>query len=403
MTAIPPAAVLVLLPVIALSGACAGRERAIPAAPAAASTAAVQHDLLVVLLPARRAVLVDDQVTLSPELRARLGDRFVFALHAGLSPERTDSGPALVPSPSGPPLHEDPDTAGSPPVPVEHFAVTLAPGERSFAIRYGGEVFHPPGEDGPEHARKMSESPGLVSPEGALLSGATRWVPEVSDDLVAFTLEVRVPPGWDAISQGRRVTHERAADGTRVRWHSPEPQQEVYLVAGAWVEHGREAGPVSLQAFLRADNPALAGRYLAAGARYLAMYERLIGPYPYPKFAVVENFWETGFGMPSFTLLGPQVLRLPFILDTSYPHEILHDWWGNGVYVDSQRGNWSEGLTAYLADHLLAEQAGRGADYRRTALQRYADYVGESRDSARSASSGRGTIRRPRPSATTRC
>jgi aminopeptidase N len=134
--------------------------------------------------------------------------------------------------------------------------------------------------------------------------------------------------------------------------------------------------------FLRADDPALAERYLGAGARHLAMYERLLGPYPHPKFAVVENFWETGYGMPSFTLLGPRVLRLPFILDTSYPHEILHGWWGNGVYVDARGGNWCEGLTAYLADHLLAEQAGRGAEYRRTALQRYADYVGENRDRA---------------------
>jgi hypothetical protein len=76
---------------------------------------------------------------------------------------------------------------------VEHFAATLAPGERTFTIRYGGEMFHPPQDGGPEYARKMGETPGLVSPEGALLSGATRWVPEMSDDLVAFTLDVRSP------------------------------------------------------------------------------------------------------------------------------------------------------------------------------------------------------------------
>jgi aminopeptidase N len=387
MTAIRPPRALAILPVLALAGGCAGRER--PAsAPATAgagaltatSPAAVRHDLHVTLFPARRAVLVEDEVTLSPELRARLGDRVVFTLHAGLSPENAGSGPPLAPSPKGTTLHEQADAGGPAPVPVEHFAVTLAPGERTFTIRYGGEVFHPPEDGGPEHARQMSESPGLASPEGALLSGATRWVPQVSDDLVAFTLDVRVPPGWDAISQGRRVSHERDAGETRVRWESAEPQQEVFLVAGAWVEHEREAGPVSLHVFLRADDPALAERYLAAGARYLGMYDRLIGPYPYPKFAVVENFWETGYGMPSFTLLGPRVLRLPFILDTSYPHEILHDWWGNGVYVDPRGGNWCEGLTAYLADHLLAEQASRGAEYRRTALQRYADYVGEQRD-----------------------
>jgi hypothetical protein len=59
--------------------------------------------------------------------------------------------------------------------------------------------------------------------------------------------------------------------------------------------------------------------------------------------------------MPSFTLLGSRVIRLPFILYSSYPHEILHNWWGNSVYVDYARGNWSEGLTSYLAESITLD------------------------------------------------
>jgi hypothetical protein len=69
-------------------------------------------------------------------------------------------------------------------------------------------------------------------------------------------------------------------------------------------------------------------------------------------------------------------------LRSSLPHEILHNWWGNGVYVDFRQGNWSEGLTAYLADHLSREQAGDGAAYRRTALLRYTNYVSTGNDFA---------------------
>ena len=79
--------------------------------------------------------------------------------------------------------------------------------------------------------------------------------------------------------------------------------------------------------------------------------------------------------MPSFTLLGSQVLRLPFIPYTSLPHEILHNWWGNGVWIDYDGGNWSEGLTAYLSDHLMKELRGEASDYRRKALQRYGDFA----------------------------
>ncbi len=50
-----------------------------------------------------------------------------------------------------------------------------------------------------------------------------------------------------------------------------------------------------------------------------------------------------------------------FILTSSYPHEILHNWWGNSVFVDYATGNWAEGLTAYMADHLIKEQQGQGA------------------------------------------
>ncbi|MCA9255239.1 MAG: M20/M25/M40 family metallo-hydrolase, partial [Phycisphaerales bacterium] len=95
---------------------------------------------------------------------------------------------------------------------------------------------------------------------------------------------------------------------------------------------------------------------------------------------LVENFWETGYGMPSFTLLGEQVIRLPFILHSSYPHEILHNWWGNSVFVDYESGNWCEGLTAYMADHLIQEQRGKGDEYRRNTLQKYRDYVRAERD-----------------------
>jgi hypothetical protein len=107
----------------------------------------------------------------------------------------------------------------------------------------------------------------------------------------------------------------------------------------------------------------------------MEMYRKLVGPFPYTKFALVENFWETGYGMPSFTLLGEKVIRFPFILHSSYPHELLHNWWGNSVYVDFETGNWCEGITVYMADHLIKEQRGQADEYRRAALQKYTNYV----------------------------
>ncbi|MFH1143005.1 MAG: M1 family aminopeptidase, partial [Candidatus Eisenbacteria bacterium] len=99
-------------------------------------------------------------------------------------------------------------------------------------------------------------------------------------------------------------------------------------------------------------------------------------------FALVENFWQTGYGMPGFTLLGDRVIRLPFIVHTSYGHEILHNWWGNGVFVDYEGGNWCEGLTVYGADYLYKERESPAAarDYRRAQLVEYRNYVRAGRD-----------------------
>ncbi|MFT5689570.1 MAG: aminopeptidase N, partial [Planctomycetota bacterium] len=154
------------------------------------------------------------------------------------------------------------------------------------------------------------------------------------------------------------------------------------LVGGPLTRFSEAAGEVEALVYLHEADEALAAKYLEATAQYLEMYRGLIGPYPYDKFALVENFWETGYGMPSFTLLGPEIVRFPFILHSSYPHEILHNWWGNSVFVDYESGNWCEGLTAYMADHLIQEQRGKGAEYRRGTLQKYRDYVKEGNDMA---------------------
>jgi hypothetical protein len=241
-------------------------------------------------------------------------------------------------------------------------------------------IDHPISKEGEDYARGFAESEGTIQSDGVFLSGASDWYPKTGDGLVTFDLTVSLPSGWDAMSQGRREVTERDATHTLSRFVADEPQEEIWLVAGRWVETSRTVDGIEATAQLRERDDALAAKYLDATGPYIAMYGTLLGAYPYTKFALVENFWETGYGMPSFTLLGSKVLRLPFILTSSYPHEILHNWWGNGVYVASASGNWSEGLTAYLADHLFAEQKGGGAAYRQETLQKYADYAARAKD-----------------------
>ncbi|MDH4319481.1 MAG: ChaN family lipoprotein, partial [Desulfobulbaceae bacterium] len=84
-----------------------------------------------------------------------------------------------------------------------------------------------------------------------------------------------------------------------------------------------------------------------------------------------------GYGLPTFTLLGSSVIRLPFIKETSLGHEVLHSWFGNSIDLKEGSGNWLEGLTTYLSDQLYKEDQGKGAEYRKNQLLRYQGFVGD--------------------------
>ena len=253
-------------------------------------------------------------------------------------------------------------------------------GDAVFTLALSGKIHNPILQLGAEYDRAFSQSPGLIDERGIYLAGSTFWVPYFKDQKITYDIHVSLPAGWRSVSQGART---ETADTDSIHsdtWAVDTPTEEIYLIAAEFTEYTYTVGAVEAMAFLRTPDATMANTYLETTAQYLEMYRNLVGPYPYSKFALVENYWETGYGMPSFTLLGSEIIRFPFILHSSYPHELLHNWWGNGVFVDFQTGNWCEGLTAYMADQLVAEQRQQGAAYRRSILQRYTDYVDDSND-----------------------
>ncbi|MFH1680678.1 MAG: M1 family aminopeptidase [Candidatus Eisenbacteria bacterium] len=252
------------------------------------------------------------------------------------------------------------------------------------AITYGGAVLDSLRAPKEGYERSFETTSGLIEERGAYLSGSTVWVPTVPGDLFTFRLEARVPREWESVSQGALLARFEEGGARVSRWRAAEPMEEAYLVAGPYVFREADFKGAKIQTFLyeAEDAARLHDTYVVAARTFLDRYGREIGAYPFPKFALVENFWQTGFGMPSFTLLGTQVIRLPFIPGTSFGHEILHNWWGNGVYVEWEKGNWCEGLTAYGADYAYKEDRSPedAANYRRGELQKFQNYVGGHED-----------------------
>lgn len=223
---------------------------------------------------------------------------------------------------------------------------------------------------------------GVISAEGTFLEGGVAWYPRLSVMPAGRTVEVTAPTGFEAITAGRCLSRRSGAEKSVSIWEEAHPAAYLSLSAGRYHISERKFGSLPLYAYFSPANAPLAAAYLDASADYLKFYEELFGPYPFEKFAIVENFIPTGYGFPSYTLLGGTVLRLPFIIGTSLPHEIAHNWWGNGVQVDNREGNWSEGLVTYLADYLLEERKSpaAGRDYRLRMLTEYASLVAATND-----------------------
>ncbi len=266
-----------------------------------------------------------------------------------------------------------------------------AEGAVSLTIRYRA-LFRDPVPENPVD----NEDPGYgvraaIGERGTFLGDHSGWYPEIPGSRPRFRVRVEGPEGYEAITAGRLVRRETSAGVTRSEWVTREPVGALSLSAGLYRVREGTAGETKTYTYFYPETDFLSERYLDAVARYLDMYRELLGPYPFEKFAVVENFFPTGYGFPSYTLLGSKVVRLPFIIDTSLGHEVAHSWLGNGVLADHRAGNWSEGLTTYVADYLYEERISpeEGKAYRKKILRDYSTLVPTASDFPLSSFTGR--------------
>jgi aminopeptidase N len=201
------------------------------------------------------------------------------------------------------------------------------------------------------------------------------WYPR-PDDLVEYALSVTLPENFIAISESDSVTVEKHGKTETFSFRFDYPMDGLHLAASTrYILKKDRYNDIVLEAYFFKEDAHLADAYLDYTRKYLAMYEKMLTPYPYKRFAIVENILPTGNSMPTFTLLGSRVVNLPFIVRTSLGHEILHQWFGNSVYIDFESGNWAEGITTYLADHQYAALENEDTAYRKKILVDYNAYV----------------------------
>jgi len=233
-----------------------------------------------------------------------------------------------------------------------------------------------------------------VSEDGIFLSDSAAWHPVWLDPvtgnpgLMEYEVYIRPIEGWTFVASGnpvprddQEVRHLRYIPSKATGFRSPRPLAGAAIAGNQHVVerrvHDTPHGPVELVMQTRPENERFIPIFLDAAEKYLDQYTPLLGPFPYERFTIVENFFSSGFAFPGFTVLGPRVIPMgkralsPGYLD----HELIHNWWGNGVYADPRRGNWCEALTSYCANYgrrILDEGEEAGMEYRRGILMKLA-------------------------------
>ena len=347
------------------------------------------HDLNIELIPATHELIARDRI----EVR---GDGQAKTITFTLSPTLRVDSIGMLARPAAGQIGQDvqPVTFRSEILsqpPTQNITVMLpASHTNNFTLvwAYRGAINDPPRE--PRHLRFVtpSETSGHIGSEGVYLSSESQWYPDVEGSLSRIRLDATVPAGWVVVTQGREQSERTENGKTRSEWTIRDSSEALSLVANRFVAARRDwkapdGTMIQLWTYLFPDNAQLAEEYLDATQKYLQAYVPLLGSYPFEKFAVVENFFASGLGMPSFTWLGSGSIKRHYVQPYALGHEIVHSWIGNAVFNRTDRGNWVEGLTTYLANYYWHELAGdrqQARDQRRQMVEGYNLYVTPERD-----------------------
>ncbi len=221
---------------------------------------------------------------------------------------------------------------------------------------------------------------------GAVFTGqphvATTWFP-VNDhptDRATYTVEVDVPAGLTAVSNGVLAEQRSAAGRTVWTWRADDPMAS-YLVVLA-------VGDLELTAYTkdgirywdavdRILGPNFARDALAQQSQVLATLSEMFGPYPYDIGGAIVHAAAAEFALETQTrpVYAPKFFAPGGSGVGVVVHELAHQWFGDNVRLADWRNIWvNEGFASY-AQWLYTERTGGQSAAKRFAetWEAYAD------------------------------
>jgi len=329
------------------------------------------HHLIIQIDPSQHFLKAEDRI----EINMKWGrlQTLSFLLNPKLKITR------IVDQRTGQPLHWS-ETSFS--AHAKRVDVSLQKIEESpvLSISYEGPIYDPVVKERELQFIRGDQTYGLISPEGVYLSSVSHWYPGIPDSMAKFQVEATIPEPFRIVTQGELVSENVKGGTWRSKWVDGLPAESLTLVAGKYSIKTRKVDGIKVSTYFFHEDDRFSEIFLNAAEEYLKIYSGLLGQYPYKKFDIVQNFFSSGYGFPTFTLLAPETIRQgkEFLRPGALDHEIVHSWWGHYVSIKPGTGNWVEALTTYCSNYYYKElKIGKeiARKHRQDVMQKYAIQV----------------------------
>lgn len=214
----------------------------------------------------------------------------------------------------------------------------------------------------------------LPNQEAVLVSNRF-WYPRQLDHLTRHQIAILTPQKYEAITVGKLISRLNHESGSRLTiYDEANPVEPISLFAGVYSFTPMNYGDWEMFSYFFPKTEGLAERYFDTATHALDRFHQTVGDYQYEKFAIVSSPIPVSQAFPSFCIIDSAEIHRKRTANEVTNHFVCQNWWGQSVFCKPETGDWTEGLTTYLADHYQHESVTpeRAADARYHYLREYA-------------------------------
>lgn len=188
-------------------------------------------------------------------------------------------------------------------------------------------------------------------------------------DKAAFSLDLRVPAGMDAVSVGRMIAKRPGPDCSEIQsWKAPRPYS-AYLYGfaiGHFARASDRVGSAKLSYLSDVADATDLRRRFAATKEMIGFLSKKAGvPLPVPEYSQLLVKGDEAQEAATYSVLGVNALSTKVdnpAEDWAIVHELSHQWWGNLITCATLKDFWlNEGITTFMTAAWKEHRYGRAA------------------------------------------